>query len=186
MIPYGKQDINQNDIDAVIDVLKSDFLTQGPQVPRFEDIVKNYCGSKYAVAVNSATSALHIACLALGLGKDDILWTSPISFVASSNAALYCGASIDFVDIDFNTNNISISELKKKLIYAEKEGLLPKVIIPVHMGGFSCDMEEIYKLSKQYNLKLLKMPHMLLEVNIKISRWVHVNTAILLFLVFIQ
>ena len=155
-IPYGRQDISKDDINSVVDVLNSDFLTQGPNVPQFENTVKEYCGSKYAVAVNSATSALHIACLSLELGKGDILWTSPISFVASSNAALYCGASVDFVDIDFNTNNISISELKKKLMHAEQGGFLPKIVMPVHMGGFSCDMEEIYKLSKKYNFKIIE------------------------------
>ena len=117
MIPYAKQDINQTDIDSVVDVLRSDFLTQGPQTPLFEKIVSQYCGSEYAVAVNSATSALHISCLALGLGKNDWLWTSPNSFVASANCGLYCGAKIDFVDIDPLTYNLSIEELEKKLAH---------------------------------------------------------------------
>ena len=156
MIPYGRQDISSADIDAVVSVLKSDFLTQGPVVPLFEDKVKNFCGASHSVAVNSATSALHIACLALGLGPGDIMWTSPISFVASSNSALYCGANIDFVDIDFNTNNMCLHSLKAKLLNARKSGLLPKVVMPVHMGGHSCCMEEIYKLSKEFNFKIIE------------------------------
>jgi UDP-4-amino-4,6-dideoxy-N-acetyl-beta-L-altrosamine transaminase len=156
MIPYGRQNISEADINSVIDVLRSNFLTQGPTIPKFENRMQEYCRSQYAVAVNSATSALHLACLSLGLGKGDILWTSPISFVASSNAALYCGASVDFVDIDFNTNNMSISSLQEKLIYAKKEGTLPKVVIPVHMGGHSCDMSVIHELSKEYNFKIIE------------------------------
>jgi len=156
MIPYGKQDINQSDIEAVIAVLKSDFLTQGPQVPLFEKNVSNYCNAQYGVAVNSATSALHIACLALGLGKDDWLWTSPNSFVASANCGLYCGAKVDFVDIDPKTYNLSVEELKKKLIQAKKDNKLPKIVIPVHFAGQSCDMQSIHKLSKEYGFKILE------------------------------
>lgn len=156
MIPYGRQDISSEDIDSVVSVLKSDFLTQGPVVPVFEERLKEYCGVSHAVAVNSATSALHIACLAIGLGKNDILWTSPISFVASSNVALYCGASVDFVDIDFNTNNMSIEALTKKLHKARKDGSLPKIVMPVHLAGHSCDMEEIYSLSKEFGFKIIE------------------------------
>ena len=125
MIPYGKQDINQADIDAVVDILQSDFLTQGPAVQLFESKLTEYCDAKYAVAVNSATSALHISCLALGVSDKDIVWTSPITFVASSNSALYCGASVDFVDIDYETNNICIAALKEKLESAKLIGCLP-------------------------------------------------------------
>lgn len=156
MIPYGRQDISQEDIDAVTAVLKSDFLTQGPVVPRFEQTVSNYCDAKYAVAVNSATSALHIACLALGVGKGDIVWTSPITFVASANCALYCGASVDFVDIDAQTYNMCPERLAEKLAEAKKIGKLPKVVIPVHMCGQSCDMERIYKLGQQYGFRILE------------------------------
>ena len=156
MIPYGKQDINHSDIEAVIAVLKSDFLTQGPQVPLFEKNVSNYCNAQYGVAVNSATSALHVACLALGLGKDDWLWTSPNSFVASANCGLYCGAKVDFVDIDPKTYNLSVEELKKKLIQAKKDNKLPKIVIPVHFAGQSCDMQSIHKLSKEFGFKILE------------------------------
>ena len=156
MIPYGKQDITQADIDSVVGVLKSKFLTQGPQVPLFEKIVAEYCHSKYGVAVNSATSALHIACLALGLGKGDYLWTSPNTFVASANCGLYCGSKVDFVDIDPKTYNLSPQLLEKKLIKAEKEGVLPKIVVPVHFSGQSCDMEKIYKLSQKYGFKIIE------------------------------
>lgn len=156
MIPYGRQDISQEDIDAVTAVLKSDFLTQGPAVPRFEQTVSNYCDAKYAVAVNSATSALHIACLALGVGKGDVVWTSPITFVASANCALYCGATVDFVDIDGQTYNMCPERLAEKLAEAKKIGKLPKVVIPVHMCGQSCDMARIYKLGQQYGFKILE------------------------------
>lgn len=156
MIPYAKQDISQEDIDAVINVLKSDFLTQGPLVPLFEDTVKNHVGADYAVAVNSATSALHIACLSLELGPDDWLWTSPISFVASANCGLYCGANIDFVDIDPSTYNLCPKSLEEKLILAKKAGKLPKIIILVHFSGQSCDMESIYSLSKDYDFKIIE------------------------------
>lgn len=156
MIPYGRQDINQDDIDAVVDVLKSDFLTQGPAVPAFEKSVAEYCGAQHAIAVNSATSALHIACLALGVGNGDIVWTTPITFVASANCALYCGAEVDFVDIDPLTYNISVECLRKKLVKAEKNGNLPKVVIPVHFAGQSCDMAGIYTLSQQYGFKIIE------------------------------
>ena len=156
MINYGGQDINQSDIDSVINVLKSEFLTQGPQVPLFEKQVAKYCDVRYGVAVNSATSALHIACLALGLKEDDWVWTSPNSFVASANCGLYCGAKIDFVDIDSKTYNLSVDELEKKLILAKKERKLPKVIIPVHFAGQSCNMKKIYSLSKEYGFKIIE------------------------------
>ncbi|MGO3301041.1 MAG: UDP-4-amino-4,6-dideoxy-N-acetyl-beta-L-altrosamine transaminase [Pseudoalteromonas sp.] len=156
MLPYGRQDINQADIDAVIDVLQSDFLTQGPKVPLFEQTVTNYTGADHAVAVNSATSALHVACLALELGPGDWLWTSPITFVASANCGLYCGAQVDLVDIDPRTYNLCAKELEKKLIAAEQAGKLPKVVIPVHFSGQSCDMQAIYALSLQYGFRIIE------------------------------
>ncbi|MFY8350040.1 UDP-4-amino-4,6-dideoxy-N-acetyl-beta-L-altrosamine transaminase [Pseudoalteromonas sp. SSM20] len=156
MIPYGKQDINQDDINAVIEVLKSDFLTQGPAIPAFEQAIAKYCQAKFAVAVNSATSALHIACLALGVGKNDSVWTSPNSFVASSNCALYCGAKVDFVDIDVETGNMSVALLRMKLEEAQKNNALPKVVIPVHFAGQSCEMAEIAKLAKKYQFKIIE------------------------------
>ena len=156
MIPYGRQNINQADIDAVVEVLRSDFLTQGPVVTEFEKAVVAYCNAKHAVAVNSATSALHIACLVLGVGKGDLVWTSPITFVASANCALYCGAEVDFVDIDPQTYNLSVDRLKEKLILAEKAGRLPKVVIPVHLCGQPCDMEGIHALSQQYGFKIIE------------------------------
>ena len=156
MIPYGKQDINQSDIDAVVDVLKSDFLTQGPQVPLFEKTIADYCDAKYAVAVNSATSALHIACLALDLGEGDWLWTTPNTFVASANCGLYTGASVDFVDIDPRTYNLCANALEEKLIQARQADKLPKIVIPVHFAGQSCDMKRIHELSKQYGFKIIE------------------------------
>ena len=156
MIPYGRQDISQADIDVVVEVLRSSYLTQGPSVPRFEEAVAQYCGAQYGVAVNSATSALHIACLALDLGPDDWLWTSPNTFVASANAALYCGAKVDFVDIDPRTYNMSVERLKKKLEQAEKVGRLPRVVMPVHFAGQPCDMPAIYTLSKQYGFNIIE------------------------------
>jgi UDP-4-amino-4,6-dideoxy-N-acetyl-beta-L-altrosamine transaminase len=156
ILPYGRQSINQIDIDNVISVLKSDFLTQGPVVLTFEKELAKFAKSKYAVAVNSATSALHVACLSLGLKKGDILWTSPISFVASSNCALYCGADVDFVDIDPRTYNMCIVELEKKLIQAKASNKLPKIVVPVHLAGQSCDMEEIYSLSKKFGFKIIE------------------------------
>ncbi len=156
MIPYGKHDINQTDIDAVVNVLKSDFLTQGPQVPLFERTVSDYCGAEYGVAVNSSTSALHIACLALELGKGDWLWTSPNSFVASANCGLYCGAKVDFVDIDPKTYNLSAKELERKLIQAKQDNKLPKIVIPVHFAGQPCDMKRIYSLGQEYGFKIIE------------------------------
>lgn len=155
-IPYARQNINQADIDAVVEVLRSDFLTQGPVVPAFERTVAEYCGAKHAIAVNSATSALHIACLALGVGKGDIVWTTPVTFVASANCALYCGASVDFVDIDPRTYNLSVERLAEKLVLAEKTGILPKVVIPVHLCGQPCDMAGIHALSQQYGFKVIE------------------------------
>lgn len=156
MIPYGKQDINKSDIDAVIDVLKSDFLTQGPKVPLFEQTVADYCCVDYAVAVNSATSALHIACLALGLGEGEWLWTSPNTFVASANCGLYCGAKVDFVDIDPSTYNMCPDALEAKLIQAKSQNRLPKVVIPVHFAGQSCDMKRIHHLGQEYGFKIIE------------------------------
>lgn len=156
IIPYGRQDINQTDIDAVVSVLQSDFLTQGPIVPAFEKAVDDYCKVQHAVAVNSATSALHIACLALGVGKGDIVWTTPITFVASANCALYCGAKVDFVDIDPKTYNLSVERLQEKLLEAKKAGTLPKVVIPVHLCGQACDMAGIHALSKRYGFKIIE------------------------------
>ncbi|MFK3868311.1 UDP-4-amino-4,6-dideoxy-N-acetyl-beta-L-altrosamine transaminase [Psychrobacter faecalis] len=156
MIPYGRQDISQQDIDAVVEVLKSDFLTQGPKVPAFEQSVMDACNAKYAVAVNSATSALHIACLALGLGEGDWLWTTPNTFVASANCGLYCGAQVDFVDIDPRTYNMSAKTLEQKLVIAEKEGTLPKIVIPVHFSGQPCDMAAIHALSQKYGFKIIE------------------------------
>lgn len=156
MIPYGRQSINQSDIDAVIDVLKSDFLTQGPVVPKFEQAVADYCHAKFGIAVNSGTAALHIACSALDVGPGDWVWTSPISFVASANCALYCGAQVDFVDIELDTGNMCALELANKLAIAEKEGKLPKVVIPVHFAGLPCDMKPIYELSQKYGFKIIE------------------------------
>jgi UDP-4-amino-4,6-dideoxy-N-acetyl-beta-L-altrosamine transaminase len=156
MIPYGRQDISEEDVIAVVEALRSDFLTQGPKVPLFEKVVADYCGTKYGVAVNSATSALHIACLALELGEGDWLWTSPNSFVASSNCGLYCGAKVDFVDIDPQTYNLSAKELEKKLIIANKENKLPKVLVTVHFAGQSCDMKTIYELSRKYGFSIIE------------------------------
>lgn len=155
-IPYGRQDISDEDIASVVSVLRSDYLTQGPKVPEFEKRVAEYVNAQFAVAVNSATSALHIACLALGVQKGDVVWTSPITFVASANAALYCGAEIDFVDIDARTYNMSVTALKMKLEIAQKNGNLPKVVIPVHFAGQSCDMREIYELSKYYQFRIIE------------------------------
>ena len=156
MIPYGKQDITQEDIDAVVDVLKSDFLTQGPQVPAFESALMDATGAHYALAVNSATSALHIACLALGLGEGDSLWTTPITFVASANCGLYCGAKIDFVDIDPTTYNLCPKALEQKLSVAKKLGTLPKVLVAVHLCGQPCDLRAIHALSIEYGFKIIE------------------------------
>jgi len=155
-IPYGRQDLSDADIQAVVDVLRSDYLTQGPAVPAFENSVANYCGAKHAVAVNSATSALHIACLALGVGRGDVVWTTPTTFVASANCALYCGATVDFVDIDPHTFNLSVDHLAEKLALAKASNNLPKVVIPVHLCGQPCDMAGIYSLSQQYGFRIIE------------------------------
>lgn len=156
MIPYGRQDIAEEDISAVVAALRSDLITQGPCVPQFETTVAAYCGAREAVAVNSATSALHIACLALDLGPGDILWTSPITFVASANAGLYCGAEVDFVDVDRRTYNMCPARLEEKLIAAKKAGRLPKVVMPVHLAGQSCDMAAIAKLAQTYGFRVIE------------------------------
>lgn len=156
MIPYGRQDITVEDIRAVVDVLQSDFLTQGPKVPLFEQVVGNKVGAKYSLAVNSATSALHIACLALGLQSGDWLWTTPVTFVASANCGLYCGAKIDFVDIDPVTYNLCPKALEIKLKEAEVHGKLPKVVVAVHLCGQSCDMEAIHALSARYGFSIIE------------------------------
>ncbi len=152
MIYYGRQSVNEQDIKAVEDVLRSDFLTQGPAIERFERRVADYCGAKYAVAVTNATSALHIACKVAGLSHGDTFWTSPITFVASANCGRYCGAKVDFVDIDDATYNMSVDELEKKLA----AGGRPKVVVPVHLCGQSCDMERIYALSKKYGFTIIE------------------------------
>ncbi len=156
MIPYGRQEITQADIDAVVEVLRSDFLTQGPMVPRFEHAVAQHVGARHALAVNSATSALHIACLALGLGQGDWLWTSPITFVASANCGLYCGAQVDFVDIDPRSYNMCPQALARKLEHAEREGKLPKVVVSVHLCGQPCDMQAIHALAQRYGFKVIE------------------------------
>ncbi|MBO6848905.1 MAG: UDP-4-amino-4,6-dideoxy-N-acetyl-beta-L-altrosamine transaminase [Marinobacter sp.] len=156
MIPYGRQDISQDDIDAVVSVLKSDFLTQGPMVPRFEERVAEHVGAQRALAVNSATSALHIACAALGLGPGDCLWTSPVTFVASANCGLYCGADVDFVDIDPRTYNLCPIALERKLQEAELEGRLPKIVVAVHLCGQPCDMKAIHELSQRFGFRIVE------------------------------
>ncbi len=156
MIPYGRQDISESDIAAVVEVLRSDFLTQGPKVPEFEAALASHVGAAHAVAVNSATSALHIACLALGVGPGDCVWTSPITFVASANCALYCGAEVDFVDIDPQTWNMCPQALEAKLVEAKARGRLPKVVIPVHLAGEPCDMAAIHGLAQQYGFRIVE------------------------------
>jgi UDP-4-amino-4,6-dideoxy-N-acetyl-beta-L-altrosamine transaminase len=156
MIPYGRQDISEADIQAVIDVLKSDFLTQGPMTPAFEKAVSEYCKVKFAFAVNSATSGLHSACLALDVGPGDIVWTSAVTFAASANCALYCGATVDFVDIDPQTFNLSTDSLEAKLLHAKDYGQLPKVVIPVHLCGQPCNMKRIKELSLIYDFKIIE------------------------------
>ncbi len=156
MIPYGRQDISKQDVDAVQEVLTSDFLTQGPAVPRFEAALAAYVEAAHGIAFSNATAALHIACLALGLGKGDIAWTSPVTFVASSNAILYCGASVDFVDIDPTTYNMCADALEAKLIRAEKNGRLPTVVIPVALCGQSCDMARISELGQKYGFHIIE------------------------------
>ena len=156
MIPYGRQSISEADIEAVAEVLRSDFLTQGPVVPAFEDSVAAYCGATYGAAMNSATSALHLACIALGVGPGDRVWTSPLTFVASANAALYCGAEVDFVDVDERTYNMCPARLEAKLKRAAEAGALPKVVVPVHLAGQSCDMEAIHALSANYGVRIIE------------------------------
>lgn len=156
MIPYGRQDISQSDINAVIDVLKSDFLTQGPAIPRFEAAVAKRVGASHALAMNSATSALHAAVAALGIGPGDVVWTSPITFVASANCARYCGAEVDFVDIDPDTFNMSADALETKLTHAKAQGRLPKVVVPVHMGGQSPDMARIHALCAAEGIRIVE------------------------------
>jgi UDP-4-amino-4,6-dideoxy-N-acetyl-beta-L-altrosamine transaminase len=155
-IPYGRQSISDEDIQAVVNVLRSDWLTQGPAIKRFEQAVADYCGAQYAVAVNSATSALHIACLAAGLGPGDTLWTSPNTFVASANCGLYCGAGIDFVDIDPRTYNLAVERLEEKLVAAQQDDMLPKLLIPVHFAGQSCDMARIADLARIYGFRVVE------------------------------
>ena len=156
MIPYGRQDISEADILAVEGVLRSNFLTQGPAVPAFEEAVAKYCHVLHAVAVNSATSALHLACLALGIGPGDWIWTSPNTFVASANCALYCGAEVDFVDIDHETWNVSVPELRQKLARAKKDGRLPKVVVPVHFAGQPTEQEAIWELAQEFGFRVLE------------------------------
>jgi len=156
MIPYGRQDISEADIQAVVDVLRSDFVTQGPAVPAFESAVAGHCGAQHAVAANSATSALHLACLALDVGPGTQVWTSAITFVASANCALYCGAQVDFVDIDPRTYNLSVEHLARKLADADKAGNLPKVVLPVHLSGQPCDMAGIHALSRKYGFRIIE------------------------------
>lgn len=156
MIPYGRQDISQDDIDAVVEVLRSDFLTQGPLVPQFEQAMAQYVGAGHAVAANSATAALHLACLALGVAPGDRVWTSPISFVASANCARYCGAEVDFVDIDPRTYNLCPRALEAKLLVAEREGRLPKVVIPVHLCGKPCELQAIHALSVRFGFRIIE------------------------------
>ena len=155
-IPYGRQSIDEDDIAAVVAVLRSDFLTQGPAIEKFEGAVKTWCGSKHGLAVANGTAALHLAAKALGLGHGDWLWTSPITFVASANCARYCGAQVDFVDVDPGTINLCPKRLAEKLVVAEKEGKLPKVVVPVHFGGQSCAMDEIHALAQKYGFHVIE------------------------------
>ncbi len=155
-IPYGRQQISEEDIEAVVRVLRSDYLTQGPAVPAFEQSVARYCGAAHALAMNSATSALHVACLALGVGPGDRVWTSPVTFVASANCVLYCGATVDFVDVDPATGNMSTDHLAVKLAQAERDGILPKVVIPVHLCGRSCDMKAVHALSRRFGFAVIE------------------------------
>ena len=184
MIPYARQEITEEDISEVEKVLRSDFLTQGPAVPRFEQSLIDYCGVTYAIAVNSATSALHISCLALDLGPGDWLWTSPNTFVASANCGRYCGADIDFVDIDSKTYNMSVDALSQKLIYAEKLGKLPKIVVPVHFAGQPCDMPAIHNLSKRYGFKIIEDASHAIGASynqIKVGSCVHSDVTVLSF-----
>jgi dTDP-4-amino-4,6-dideoxygalactose transaminase len=156
MIPYGRHSVDEGDIQAVVDVLRSDNLTQGSVVPAFEDTLCRVVDVSYAVAVNSATSALHIACLALGVGPGDLVWTSAVTFVASANCGIYCGASVDFVDIDLRTGNMSVAALEAKLKAAALVNMLPKVLIPVHLAGEPCNMVEIYNLVHPYGVRIIE------------------------------
>lgn len=155
-IPYGRQNVTKEDIQAVVNVLKSDFLTQGPEVPNFEKNFSKKVNSKFSIAVSNATSALHLSCLALDLQPGSRLWTSAITFVASANCALYCGASVDLIDVDKSTSNISIKDLERKLIKAKKNNKLPDIVVPVHLAGLSCEMEELKGLSEQYGFKIIE------------------------------
>lgn len=155
-IPYGRHQIDDDDINAVVEVLRSDYLTQGPLVPLFEKEIASRCGAQFSFAMNSATSALHVACLALDVGRGDLVWTTPITFVASANCARQCGADVDFVDIDSRTNNMSPQELERKLIDAKQKGRLPKVVIPVHLCGEPCDMASIHELSKRFGFRVIE------------------------------
>ena len=154
--PYGRQSIDEDDIKEVLRVLQSDFITQGPEIEKFENSFSQFVTSRYAVTSNSATSSLHVACMSLGLTAGDSLWTSPNSFVASSNCGLYCGAKVDFVDIELTTQNVDIVRLEEKLKLAKKNNSLPKIFIPVHLAGNSCDMKSIGALSKKYNFKVIE------------------------------
>jgi len=156
MIPYGRQDISDDDVESVVAVLRSDWLTQGPVVPAFESDLAVRAGAPHAVAVNSATSALHLACLALGLGPGDWLWTSPITFVASANCGRYCGASVDFVDIDTRTYNMSVPALAEKLRQAKRAGRLPKIVVPVHFAGQPCELQAIRTLADEYGFHIVE------------------------------
>jgi UDP-4-amino-4,6-dideoxy-N-acetyl-beta-L-altrosamine transaminase len=156
MIPYGRQDISEADIQAVVEVLRSDWLTQGPVVPAFEKALAERCAARHAVAVNSGTSALHLACLALDVGPGDRVWTSAITFVASANCARYCGAEVDLVDIDARTYNMSVDALTSKLQRAQRENKLPKVVIPVHLCGQPCDMAAIHALAERYGFRIIE------------------------------
>lgn len=155
-IPYARQNINEADIEAVVKILQSDWLTQGPMLERFEKAVADYCGVKYGVAVSSATAALHLGCLAAGLNRGDLLWTSPNTFVASANCGLYCGAEVDFVDIDSRTYNMAVTKLEAKLESGKRTGKLPKVVIPVHFAGQSCAMERIAQLALEYGFTVIE------------------------------
>lgn len=155
-IPYGQQDIAEADIQAVVNVLKSDYLTQGPASKAFEQSINQYCGSRFSLSASSGTSALHLACMALELGAGDMLWTTGNTFCASANCARYCGADVDFVDIDRNTGNLSVTALEDKLEKAASRGTLPKIVIPVHFSGQPCDMAEIKRLSKRYEFRIIE------------------------------
>ncbi|CAM3043085.1 TPA: UDP-4-amino-4,6-dideoxy-N-acetyl-beta-L-altrosamine transaminase [Legionella pneumophila] len=155
-IPYGRQDIDQCDIEFVIETLNSDWLTQGPRISQFESAIANYCVVKHAIAVSNGTAALHLICMALGIGAGDLVWTTPNTFVASANCARFCGADVDFVDIDPKTYNLSVDALERKLKFSAETGKLPKLVIPVHFAGQSCDMEAIYSLSKKYHFHIVE------------------------------